>query len=87
MAGIMPLAGYRNALFLNNEVPGIDIPEEIITKLADKTGEASKQVCLSYSRSIIDRVAEDCDGYYIMTPLKKIDFSEELIRYINEKIR
>lgn len=82
MAGIMPLAGYRNALFLNNEVPGIEIPEQVITQLENKTGEAAKQICLQYSRMIIDRIAENCDGYYIMTPLKKIDFSEELIRYI-----
>ncbi len=87
MAGIMPPAGYRNALFLNNEVPGIDIPEDIIAELADKSGADAKEICLAYSRSIIDRIAEDCDGYYIMTPMKKIDFSEELIHYINQKAK
>lgn len=85
MAGIMPLAGYRNALFLNNEVPGIEIPEQVIAQLEHQTGEASKQICLQYSKAIIDRIAEGCDGYYIMTPLKKIDFSEELIRYIHAR--
>ena len=68
--------------FLHNEVPGIEIPEQVITQLENKTGEAAKQICLQYSRMIIDRIAENCDGYYIMTPLKKIDFSEELLRYI-----
>ncbi len=30
IAGIWPLVSYRNAMFMNNEVPGVVIPEQII---------------------------------------------------------
>ena len=33
LGGIMPLVSYRNAQFLNNEVPGIRIPEKILNRL------------------------------------------------------
>lgn len=32
LGGIMPLVSYRNAQFLNNEFPGIVIPENYISK-------------------------------------------------------
>ncbi len=84
-AGIMPLAGYKNALFLSNEVPGIDIPQSVIEMLKNANGDEVKEICLNYSKSIIDKIGGNYDGYYIMTPLKKIDFSAELVRYVRGK--
>ena len=34
LAGIIPLVSYRNAMFLNNEVPGIDISPEYIQRFS-----------------------------------------------------
>ena len=33
LAGFMPIVSYRNAVFLNNEVAGIDIPEKVIARM------------------------------------------------------
>ena len=82
LAGIMPLAGYKNALFLNNEVPGIEVSEDILSALENQTPEKTKRICLDYAKQTIDTIKENCDGFYIMTPLKKTDYSEELVRYI-----
>ena len=35
VAGIWPLISYRNAVFMNNEVPGVVIPEPIIKKMSE----------------------------------------------------
>jgi len=32
LGGILPLVSYRNAQFLNNEMPGIQVPEEFIAR-------------------------------------------------------
>lgn len=85
LAGIMPLGGYKNALFLNNEVPGIDIPAPILEALAASLPEQARQICLRYAKEMVDRLWEDCDGFYIMTPLRKIELSEALITYIRRK--
>ena len=82
IACILPLAGYKNALFLNNEVPGIEIPQEIIDKLRDKGPEDAKEISIQYAISIVEKIKHNCDGYYIMTPLKKIEFAAEITRYI-----
>ncbi|MGL4369838.1 MAG: methylenetetrahydrofolate reductase, partial [Spirochaetota bacterium] len=85
LAGILPIAGYRNALFLNNEVSGISIPDEIIEKLKDTEREEAAKISLSFCRQIIDAVFAEADGFYIMTPLKRTDLVAECITYIRKK--
>ena len=85
LAGILPFSSYKNALFLNNEVSGIDIPEDIIESLEGKTPEEVKEISISYSLDIIDKVYDVCDGFYIMIPLKRTDIVLEIIDYIKHR--
>ncbi len=78
-AGILPIAGWKNAMFLNNEVSGINIPEEMIERLKQMKPEEVKREVVAYSMSFIRSVYCEADGFYIMTPLKKIDFVTELL--------
>ncbi|NLK38991.1 MAG: bifunctional homocysteine S-methyltransferase/methylenetetrahydrofolate reductase [Clostridiales bacterium] len=87
LAGILPLAGYRNAVFLNNEVSGMTIPETLIQNLNGKSPEETKRISLDFSRGMIDRARPFCDGYYLMTARRKIDFVCELVSYIKLKCR
>ena len=79
LAGILPIAGWKNALFLNNEVSGIQIPDAFIEQLKAMNPEEVKNAVVSYSMDWIRPVYEKADGFYIMTPLKKIDFVAELL--------
>lgn len=83
LAGILPVSGYKNALFLNNEVPGITIPDEILNMLKGKSSEEVGEISLNYCVDIIEKIKDYCDGYYIMTPLKKIDIVCNIIKKIN----
>lgn len=84
LAGILPVASYKNAIFLNNEVAGIDISEDIVDSLRDKSKEQVYDISVAYSKKIIDRIYDVCDGLYLMTPLKKVDLVCRLIKEINE---
>ena len=82
LAGILPLAGYRNAVFLSNEVAGMTIPAELLEKLRDKSPEEVRGVSIAYAKDILRAVRPHCEGVYLMTPLKKIDLVCELISFI-----
>jgi len=82
IAGIMPVASYNNAMFLNNEVSGIEIPDSLIKELKDKTPKETKKISVDFCKEIINKIRDGCNGYYLMTPLKKIDFVCEIIKYI-----
>ncbi len=82
LAGILPVAGYKNALFLTNEVSGIDIPASVIDNLRDKTPEQAARISVDFSMQIIQKVYTQADGFYIMTPLRKTNIVSGLIEQI-----
>ena len=79
LAGIMPVVSHKNALFLNNEVAGITIPESLISSLekANKleAAEIAANACIKIARS----VQSFCDGYYMITPLKRVDIIKKIM--------
>lgn len=79
LAGILPIAGWKNALFLNNEVSGIEIPMEFIEKLKEMSTEEVQNAVIDYSMNIIRQVYDDADGFYIMTPLRKTELVANLL--------
>lgn len=84
LAGILPIASYKNAMFLNNEVSGINIPAGFINKLKDKSVDEVYEISVRFSLDIINKAYNICDGFYLMTPLKKIDLVCEIIKQIRK---
>ena len=84
LAGILPIASHRNALFLNNEVSGINIPSEVIVELNGKSPEQSEAISFQFSTDIVNQLWGVCDGFYLITPLKKINLICKVIEYIRK---
>ena len=85
ITGVLPVASYRNAVFLKNEVFGIDIPDKLISELENKSFEEVFKISVAFSIEIIDKTFDYSDGYYLITPLKRIDLMKELVRHICKK--
>ena len=74
IAGIWPLASYGNALFLNNEVPGIVIPPDILERMrqaGDKEG--ARQAGIDIARSILASVRPYVAGVQVSAPFGNVD--------------
>ncbi|MDD3243567.1 MAG: bifunctional homocysteine S-methyltransferase/methylenetetrahydrofolate reductase [Eubacteriales bacterium] len=82
LVGIFPLAGYRNAVFLNNEVPGIQIPADVVESFRELTPAQAREHTLELAVSIATQTAPYCSGYYIMTPLRRTSTVRRLIEAI-----
>ncbi|EGD46487.1 methylenetetrahydrofolate reductase [Ruminiclostridium papyrosolvens DSM 2782] len=83
-AGFMPIVSYKNAQFINNEVPGIDIDAEIIEKFRDKSREESEKLGMEITMDIVEKIYPHVSGFYLMTPLKRTGVICELIKKIKE---
>ncbi len=80
LAGIMPLVSYRNAMFLNNEVPGIVIPDEHINKFKkDMTKEEGYEVGINIALDIANKLKNHVDGFYFITPFNKVNIIKKVI--------
>lgn len=85
--GIMPITSYQNAIFLHNEVPGINLSESFLSKLEkikdDK--KACQKLALDESKKLIDKAMVHFKGIYLITPFLRTDLITELIDYIKSK--
>lgn len=64
LAGILPVKSPKMAAYMNENVPGIDVPEALIRKLADASDRAATSSALS--ASIIEAIRPMCRGVHVM---------------------
>ena len=82
--GIMPITSYNNAIFLHNEVPGIKLSEEFLSRLEEVKDdkELCQKIALDESKKLIDTALKHFNGIYLITPFTRADLTVELIDYI-----
>lgn len=85
LCGIMPVAGYKNARFLQNEVAGMGVPQRLVDALEGKEPEEARAIALAEAERTVDRLYDFCDGFFLMLPLKKVDYVTHLAEYIQKK--
>jgi methionine synthase / methylenetetrahydrofolate reductase(NADPH) len=74
IAGIWPLASYRNALFMQNEVPGVEIPPSVLERMeAAGSREAQIEVGVAIARESVRRVHDRVAGIQVSAPFGKIE--------------
>ncbi|MCM3632146.1 MULTISPECIES: bifunctional homocysteine S-methyltransferase/methylenetetrahydrofolate reductase [Paenibacillus] len=85
--GIMPLANGRNAEYLHNEVPGIQLSDEVRARMSGLEGEAGRAEGVKIAKELIDCAIKHFNGIYIMTPFLHYNMAVQLTEYIHEKTR
>ncbi len=69
IAGIWPLASYRNAEFMRNEVPGVVVPDSVMARMAAPAAkEDQRQVGIQIAREAVARVKGRVGGVQISAP-------------------
>jgi homocysteine S-methyltransferase len=86
LAGIMPLVSYRNACFMNNEVSGITIGEDILSAFEHKEKDKAERLGIRLAVDTAKKIAGSADGYYLITPLSRVHVICEIIQKIRSEI-
>ncbi|MDF2594652.1 MAG: hypothetical protein K0R69_993 [Clostridia bacterium] len=82
LGGIMPVVSYRNGCFMNNEISGINVSEEILEQYKDVSKEEASRLAVTISLEMAEKISPYVDGYYIIMPFKRIDIVSEIIQTI-----
>jgi methionine synthase / methylenetetrahydrofolate reductase(NADPH) len=81
IAGIMPLVGYKNAVFLNNEVPGIKVPPEVMERFSpDMSREEAQAEGERIAVEIATRIRPDVDGFYMIIPFSRTQMVLDILQ-------
>lgn len=84
LGGIIPVVSSRNARFMNSEISGITVDQRIIDIYEGKSKDECTELAVEISTIIAERIAEFCDGYYLMTPFSRTDIMSRLVGNIKE---
>lgn len=73
LAGIWPLASYRNATFLQNEVPGVIIPQDIMDRMAARTSKDDQRTeGIAIARESVQRIRDRVAGIQVSAPFGNV---------------
>ena len=86
LAGIMPVVSQRNAIFMENEVNGIHVEEEIIQRFAGLDREQGEALGLEISLQMAAEALPYADGFYLMTPFNRVALMEKLIARLKNEV-
>ena len=74
ICGIWPLVSYRNAEFMNNEVPGAKVPSDILDRMRrTTTQEEGFREGVAIAKETYDRLKKDVAGVQLSAPLGRIE--------------
>lgn len=82
--GIMPLASGRNAEYLHNEVPGIQLSDAVRAQMAGLEGEEGRAAGTAIAKTLLDEAVKHFNGIYLITPFLFYEMSVELTQYVHE---
>jgi homocysteine S-methyltransferase len=71
VAGVWPLTSGRDAEFLNNEVPGIEVPAEVLERMRraeDSGADAARAEGLAIARELVADLDELVQGFQLTAP-------------------
>ncbi len=78
LVGIWPLTSYKQALRLNNEVPGIIIPEPLLKSL-EVAGTGARERGFQVAREMLAWARTELAGAYLIPPFKRYEEVLEIL--------
>lgn len=81
IAGLWPLASLRNAEFMNNEVPGCDVPDVLMNRLRKHrdSKDASRMEGIAIARETLEVIKDMISGVQLSAPFGRVETVTEIL--------
>ena len=80
IAGIWPLASYRNAEFMKNEVPGVVVPDSVMKRMAShETKVKQGEEGIKIARESIEAIHSYIKGIQVSAPFGNVEVSLKVL--------
>lgn len=80
LMGIWPLSSLKNALFMKNEVPGVEIPDLVIERMeACTTVQEAREEGVTIAREMFKALEKDIQGVQLSAPFGRIELALKVV--------
>ncbi len=80
LGGIIPIVSHRNALFMSQEMAGIDIPEDIVNMYEGLDRDSAEELAVKLSVDVANRMHDFTHGLYLITPFQRVSLIEKILQ-------
>ncbi|MEP6945630.1 MAG: bifunctional homocysteine S-methyltransferase/methylenetetrahydrofolate reductase [Acidobacteriota bacterium] len=87
VAGIWPLVSYRNAEFMHNEVPGVNVTPDILERMriaSDKGKEDAREEGILIARESLLEVRDVIAGVQVSAPFNNVKYALQVFEALDE---
>ena len=86
IAGVWPLTSYRNAEFMNNEMPGISVPQAIMDRMRKvDAGERARAEGVTIAQEILLAIRNLVQGVQIAAPFGRYAMAVEVAQVLGSQ--
>ena len=87
VAGIYPLTSYRNAEFMNNEMPGISVPGSIMERMRkSNTGDKARAEGVRIAQELVVELRPLVQGVQIAAPFGRYAMAVEVAQALGGQV-
>lgn len=80
VAGVWPLVSYKNAEFMRNEVPGVEVPDRILERMSHcQTKEDGIAVGIEIAREICAAISDRVHGFQVSAPFGRVQIALDVL--------
>lgn len=81
LCGIMPLVSRKNAMFMKNEISGVNVTDDIINRYPENaTKEEGENIGVELAKEMIALTEDFADGYYFSFPFNRTYLLKRIIK-------
>jgi methionine synthase I (cobalamin-dependent)/5,10-methylenetetrahydrofolate reductase len=87
VAGIWPLVSFRNAEFMHNEVPGVNVTPDILERMriaSDKGKEDAREEGINIARESLLEVRDVIQGVQVSAPFGNVKYALQVFEALDE---
>jgi homocysteine S-methyltransferase len=87
VAGIWPLVSFRNAEFLHNEVPGVNVTKDILERMktaSDKSKEYAREEGIAIARESLLEVRDEIQGVQVSAPFGNVKYALQVFEVLDD---
>lgn len=80
LVGIMPLVSRKNAVFMKNEMTGIEIPDDVIARYREDMSREEGEACgIQIAKEFMAMTNDFADGYYFSFPFNRVHMLKKIL--------
>jgi methionine synthase I (cobalamin-dependent)/5,10-methylenetetrahydrofolate reductase len=85
LGGVLPIVSFNNARFLQNEIPGMALTDDLLRRFDPAMDRAAaEQVGIELAVELAAKIKPYVDGFYFMTPFNRAGMVVEISRRLGK---